>query len=368
MYNETGDSKSICNWEVEICILHEINRKITDINNENNSLGDIIRDDTTLPYLKRSLNLLNPWLIHLNSDPNSNQMCSLLYQLFRTEQNMAVIAVRRNQLDLAEGHCHRCLTYSRGIKGEGEGKTNWMCVALHLYVGLREHQMDYSGAAIFAEEAYNLLAIFYNPVHPEVQKAAGVLIHILLAKGSLYDASRFAQMTYENLKDRRNGMDQEGEEVGFGTYNLADVIYRQNGDLIKAEELARESLRIRLKLYGSNHPKVGASCLLVAKILESQKNFGEETKELLFRSLAISTKNEGSNGENVAIINSCIGTYYYQLADLASTFDTKQKLLLLAKFHHEEELRIELKLYGPNNPKCVKSSSQLLALSRLLSP
>jgi hypothetical protein len=40
-------------------------------------------------------------------------------------------------------------------------------------------------------------------------------------------------------------MDQESEPVAEGAYNLANVILQQKGNLIKAEELARESLRIR---------------------------------------------------------------------------------------------------------------------------
>jgi hypothetical protein len=43
-------------------------------------------------------------------------------------------------------------------------------------------------------------------------------------------------------------MDQESEAIAMGEYNFASVLFRQNGDLIKAEELARESLRIRAQI------------------------------------------------------------------------------------------------------------------------
>jgi hypothetical protein len=60
-------------------------------------------------------------------------------------------------------------------------------------------------------------------------------------------------------------MDQEGDEVADGAYNFAEIISQQyDGDLIKAEALARESLRIRTQLYGSNDNRVGMSCLLLA--------------------------------------------------------------------------------------------------------
>jgi hypothetical protein len=102
-----------------------------------------------------------------------------------------------------------------------------------------------------------------------VQEAAGILIRILIRKGDLFDAERYAQVTYGNLCDKKNGIDQESEVVVMGAYNLALVIYRQKGDLIKvkAEDLARESLRIRTLLYGSDHHKVGNCCELLAYIL-----------------------------------------------------------------------------------------------------
>jgi ATP/maltotriose-dependent transcriptional regulator MalT len=82
---------------------------------------------------------------------------------------------------------------------------------------LRQKRGDYSGAVTFAEEAYNVAVIAYDPVHPQVQQAAGMLIACLIHNGDLCNAERFAQQTYENLRDRKNGMDQEGEEVAMGS-------------------------------------------------------------------------------------------------------------------------------------------------------
>jgi hypothetical protein len=62
-------------------------------------------------------------------------------------------------------------------------------------------QCNYSDAVIFAEEAYNLVVEAYDPVHPQVQEAAGILITILISKGDLFDAERYAQVTYSNLRE-----------------------------------------------------------------------------------------------------------------------------------------------------------------------
>jgi hypothetical protein len=58
-------------------------------------------------------------------------------------------------------------------------------------------------------------------------------------KGDLFDAERYVQVTYGNLRDKKNGTDQESEVVALGAYNLASLIEQLDGGLIKAEELAR---------------------------------------------------------------------------------------------------------------------------------
>jgi hypothetical protein len=66
---------------------------------------------------------------------------------------------------------------------------------------------------------------------PEVLEVVGILIRSLTKADNLFDAERYAEVTYMNLKDRNNGSELEGKEVAEGAYNLADVIYKQKGDL-----------------------------------------------------------------------------------------------------------------------------------------
>jgi hypothetical protein len=127
----------------------------------------------------------------------------------------------------------------------------------------------------FAEDAYNLVVEAYDPVHSQVQEAAGILINVLIAKGDLFDAERYAQDTYGNLRDKKKGIDQESE---VGAYNSANVLYQLEGNLKKAEEFARESLRITILIYGSDHEKTNPNLILLAKNLETQGKLGDETK------------------------------------------------------------------------------------------
>jgi hypothetical protein len=89
--------------------------------------------------------------------------------------------------------------------------------------------------------------------------------------------------------------------VANGYYNLGNVIEEQNKDLMRAEMLARESLRIRARLYGIDHYYGGGSITLLAGILRKQGNLGAEVKELFESSLAIDVKHEGPDGINTSI-------------------------------------------------------------------
>jgi tetratricopeptide (TPR) repeat protein len=111
-------------------------------------------------------------------------------------------------------------------------------------------------------------------------------------------------------------MDQEGEAIAMSTYSLADVIHRQKGDLLKAEKLAREALRIISLVHNSDDQRIGSNCNLLSRILQSQGKFEDETKELFERSLAIDIRNEGPDGSNTAISNLDIGNYYYKYASI----------------------------------------------------
>lgn len=63
---------------------------------------------------------------------------------------------------------------------EGEKKTDLICCALRMFYELRIAQINLESAFGFAKELYDYVAVIFNPVHPEVQKAAGTLIDCLV--------------------------------------------------------------------------------------------------------------------------------------------------------------------------------------------
>jgi hypothetical protein len=190
VYRERGDKERI-NWLVDFNILHNINQRLFSLNHgHNHTTSTTILYDSLFPYLERSVSLLTPWLIHFDSDAGSRSdsfneipidgmyikhfytyrqkdtytyihiyiyayaidiyvykyyhevllssqhlilYIGLLEELIGTEQRMACMTIDRMQFDAAEGHCQRCLTYTRRIRVEGEEKITSIFTSLSQY-------------------------------------------------------------------------------------------------------------------------------------------------------------------------------------------------------------------------------------------
>lgn len=228
-----------------------------------------------------------------------------------------------------------------------------------------------------------------------MQEAAGTLIECLMHEGdpkSLYDAERYAQLTLESLKDKANKIDQEGEEIARCHYNLAQIILLQNGDLVRAERLARESLRIRGQLYVNDHFYVGSCMSLLGKILNRQGRSIDEVEGLFQRSLAILVKQEGPNALTTAIGNHELGQFYLRLAGTSGskgllsitttaetqqvfnrlkgtslTADERKEHLQQALVHFKESVRIHTKTFGSAHSDTVCAAHDLNMATFLLS-
>jgi len=196
-YRERGNGERISNWEVEVMILYNIYHSLANFCDHDNSMSMISRNEMGFPNLERSLNLLNPWLIKLDLDAsnridscNDHRMNHILENLAFVEMNMAVVTMTRRQLDIAEGHCQRCLAYSRRYGLEGGKKITHILAALRIYCDLRQRQRDYSGAVDAMRthltiakshfvEAQRIWLKIHGPTHPYVIDAASRLNVVL---------------------------------------------------------------------------------------------------------------------------------------------------------------------------------------------
>jgi tetratricopeptide (TPR) repeat protein len=375
-YHERINGDRVGNWEFEILVLMKIYNEMTvAVHNSDESLSIIVCDDLTFPYYEKMLDLLKPWSVYFNSSPSArvdsmdkDKVNHLLRLSSKTERQIALIYIHRSEFDLAQNYCQISLSHARLFEGEEEMKTDLLCSALRANCSLRQALGNYADSTIaFAEEAYDCAAIAYNPVHPKVQDAAGTLIECLTRKGDFYNAERFAEATLDSLKDPKNGLDQESQAVADGYFDLANVIHRQEGDLVKAETLARESLRIVSKLCTRQQDRLGISTNQLANILQSQGKIGGETLELFERSLSICTKQSGPDSTDVAAANGYLGQYHHHLAAKQRTAVTRKEHLRLSISFYKETVRIYTKIYGPNNPMTIDVSSALSIVSREIS-
>lgn len=194
-YRNRGDCDSIDNYYVEICVLISIYTGLIDVCIRDKSLTLLQQNYLMFPYHEKIFHVLRPWAECLDLDATSRvdildkgRITHILHTLSNTERDMARIFEHRSQFDLASNHFERALSYARRIEGKTKESITVLRKALRAGSIIRKSQNNYAEAVIFAEEAYNCVVEAYNPVHPEVQEAAGSLIELLVHKGDFFDA------------------------------------------------------------------------------------------------------------------------------------------------------------------------------------
>lgn len=375
-YRERQNGERIDNLNADVYIMCQICLSLVNAYEIDEPRSVMVSDDMRFLYLEKMLDILKPWSCHVELSPTSglgslgkDQKEFVLRLLSGTERKISLIHTHRDEFRQAESHCELAVSYARvyqGISSSEEKKTNLLCSALVDYYALRMAQGNYADALIFAEEAYNCAAITYNPVHLEVQKAAGTLIACLTIVKDYEKAEIFAQMTLDSLKDPANGVDQLSEEVAVGYYNLANAINQQKGDVMKCERLGRESLRIRTLLYDDHHLYVGSSARLLASILQRQCNYGDEPKGLFLRSLAVCKKHCGPDGGDTAEANYYLGAFYLFGAKIEPNLEIQKDLLRKSLSYHKDVVRVHTKIYGPDNPKTKRGITSVTMISYMI--
>jgi hypothetical protein len=126
-------------------------------------------------------------------------------------------------------------------------------------------------------------------------------------------------------------------------------------------------MRIRIRLNCSDGNNIGTSSTLLATILESQNKFGDETKKLFERSLALCIRHEGLDGSYTAVGSIHLSQLHCHLVAVQTTASTaKTTQLLLAKSYSEEGLRIQTKISSPTHQNTVATTMILANILREL--
>lgn len=195
------NGEHIDNWTVEIGTFIPLYGRLEDLYSRDESQSQMTRDNLSFPWYDKMLDVLKPWSIYFDVKFSSSridnlsefQINGLLRLFFEAYSQISAIYIHKNQFGDANIQCKQALHYARLFKGKEEDKTDVLCKALKKYSELRRNERKFGGAITFIEEAYDLAAIAYNPVHSKVQEMASVLIELLINNGDLEKAELFSQ-------------------------------------------------------------------------------------------------------------------------------------------------------------------------------
>lgn len=175
---DRGNGENIIdNWTAEIKTILPIYIDLISLYQSDTTLGMAVSGKLQFPYLKKRLDLLRPWSAYFDLNTSSRtdntlnkvQTELLLNYLTLAEGDIGSLYTRRSQINVAENHCQRSLSFARLYVGDGdEYTTDLLCRILRTCYELKIFQGKFNEALIFVEEAYNCVAIAYNPVHPKV--------------------------------------------------------------------------------------------------------------------------------------------------------------------------------------------------------
>jgi hypothetical protein len=90
--------------------------------------------------------------------------------------------------------------------------------------------------------------------------------------GDFDKAELYAEITYDNLRDEKNGTDQEVIEMAICAYILADVLHKKakkekKGTTWRAGDLVREAIYIRIHIDGDDHIEMAFNFDLLADLM-----------------------------------------------------------------------------------------------------
>src|SRR5262245_17019744 len=184
----------------------------------------------------------------------------------------------------------------------------------------------YSGLLAFLVMAGLAIAAVWLLVHdsllPAVVVSAIILLVLVLSRSSLkwmqsigscslnLRRARYVEAEQHCLRARAvaEHFGEHDPRRAIGLHLLGEV-YLAQARFDEAEELTRQSLALRERIWGPDHRQVVHSCVGLANIYMCQARFAE-AEELLLRSLRLTETNLGPNHTDTAICNNNLGKVY----------------------------------------------------------
>jgi hypothetical protein len=136
---EKANGERIFDFTFETIILFPMYQKMIKLHEDDESLSVLASCNTLYPIRVEILDLLRPLSTWLDSKPrpnilDGNQINDTLLILSKSERNVSVVLMHRNQHNLADSHCQKALIYARQYKdGDGQ-KGDQLCRVLKSFM------------------------------------------------------------------------------------------------------------------------------------------------------------------------------------------------------------------------------------------
>jgi tetratricopeptide (TPR) repeat protein len=294
--------------------------------------------------------MLEPWRILYAIEENKRiykldeeKIDEIYIMLSQIEAGLSACYFRLGKYDKSSDCFDKAVVHANKVKCE-KRRINLIFVALVGKGNRLVFQQEYNEAKTVYEELYNLVAEAYYVDHPLVLKAANYLIEFLIQIEEYEDAERYARITYECLT---RPFDTESMDVADAAQYLANVTYKlicrdgaEDSETMEAEMLSRKSLRIKEKLYGTNHCIIVNSKICLSNVLSIEGNHDDERKLLLEQCLAINIRRYGIDNVDTAIVNTGLANFHKEIARKLPHGNARTEQLRISDLYRKEQLRI----------------------------
>jgi hypothetical protein len=280
--------------------------------------------------------------------------CLIEYQINDINFWLALTEIRLSEcysilgnIDMAADHYILAISNARRIDKEEVKIVLIRDALIKKGQNLRSKSKDSEALAVFGE-AEKEVAEAYDPDHPIAKQT------------SLFRAEIICEI--EELK--------RAESLTNNTDALMSS--KEISDRMAAENLARETLHHRKRIWGSNHYLTCPHRIILSNILQEKKNHDGETRVLLERCLAIYLKFESSyifhsasavKNHNyhhwVSKVNDSLAKVHRSIAKKLHSGDTRREQCSIAVNYSKEAIRISTKRYGPDYPQTIEYESNL---------
>ncbi|KAK9384161.1 hypothetical protein V1515DRAFT_589424, partial [Lipomyces mesembrius] len=267
--------------------------------------------------------------------------------------NLAGLFDRQGKYEAAEPLYEETLRLSKKVLGEEHPQT---LGSMNNLAGLFESQGKYEAAEPLYKETLRLRKKVLGEEHPDTLTSMNNLASVFKRQGK-YEAAE--PLYKETLRLSKKVLGEEHPDTLTSMNNLA-VLFHSQGKYEAAEPLCKETLRLRKKVLGEEHPATLWSMNSLAVLFNRKGNLAS-----LFNRKGKYETAEPLCKETLRLRKKVLGEEHpdtlTSMHSLASLFHSQGKYEG-AEPLYKETLRLSKKVFGEEHPNTLTSKNNLAAL------